>query len=81
MRTMNWIWKVVKITRSIQTLTFEDTRGIRFGCVTYHAGRQVLAGGTDSGHVMLWKMVSNTDSKGNLQRAWKVLTITIRFDI
>ncbi|XP_042254080.1 intraflagellar transport protein 140 homolog [Thunnus maccoyii] len=58
-----------------ETLGFE--RGEMINCVSYCAGKEILAAGTNHGRIAMWKMVVQPDSsRGDTKAQWKLQTPT-----
>ncbi|XP_074520074.1 intraflagellar transport protein 140 homolog [Halichoeres trimaculatus] len=58
-----------------ETLGFE--RGEMINCVSYCAGKEILAAGTTHGRIAIWRMVVQPDSsRGDTKAQWKLQTPT-----
>ncbi|XP_035468905.1 intraflagellar transport protein 140 homolog [Scophthalmus maximus] len=58
-----------------ETLGFE--RGEMINCVSYCAGKEILAAGTSHGRIAMWRMVAQPrGSKGDSNALWKLQTPT-----
>ncbi|KAM6951358.1 intraflagellar transport protein 140 homolog [Aplochiton taeniatus] len=57
-----------------ESLGFE--RGEMLNCVSYCAGKEILAAGTNLGRVALWKMVAQANSRTDTKAQWKLQTPT-----
>ncbi|XP_076007585.1 intraflagellar transport protein 140 homolog [Genypterus blacodes] len=58
-----------------ETLGFE--KGEMINCVSYCAGKEILAAGTSHGRIAMWKMVvQQGSSRGDAKASWKLQTPT-----
>ncbi|XP_028989874.1 intraflagellar transport protein 140 homolog [Betta splendens] len=57
-----------------ESLGFE--RGETINCVSYCAGKEILAAGTSHGRIALWRMVMQPGSRGDSKAQWKLQTPT-----
>lgn len=53
------------------SLTIPDSENLRINCIAYNPQKNILAGGTDSGHIMLWKYKTLNKKKKKIE-AWEV---------
>uniref|UniRef100_UPI003AAE6617 intraflagellar transport protein 140 homolog n=1 Tax=Centroberyx gerrardi TaxID=166262 RepID=UPI003AAE6617 len=57
-----------------ETLGFE--RGETINCVSYCAGKEILAAGTSHGRIAMWRMVVQPGSRSDTKAQWKLQTPT-----
>ncbi|KAI9193143.1 uncharacterized protein BJ171DRAFT_572993 [Polychytrium aggregatum] len=64
------IWDL--LNEETQNLTIPDADGVRFNCLSYSSSQNMLAAGTDSGHVIVWRLNKVVKDDKHLGFDWKI---------